>query len=208
VPYSAGDLVTFGGSAWEALLPNQDKQPDLFSQQTTSNQARGEVTAYWDVYAPGGGQGLAGPAGPQGTQGIQGPQGPQGPTTPGAQGAQGADGDQGPPGNPGPPGVYADVHIVTKTCDGGDFNFTTLYDYYCVAACPLGETAVTAWHVSTVEGTSQMLDPEIIYDGDLAEEFAGRYAVYQWDNDDSYYASLAIACLPSVTPPISPAFDP
>ena len=206
VPYSAGDIVLFEGTAWEALLPNQGKQPDLFSQQTASTQALSEAIAYWDVYAPGGEQGLAGSTGPQGPQGLQGAQGVQGPATQGPQGVQGEDGDPGPPGNPGAPGVYADVHIVTQTCDGEGFNYSDEGSVYCIAACPLGETAVTGWYSANPEGpNAQVTNPRLVTDGDLGETFNNRYAVYDFDGEDNaefFFASMAIACLSSVDPPI------
>jgi hypothetical protein len=82
-PYTIGNAVSFNGSSYIALTPNQNTTP-------------GTNGAVWALLALEGATGPTGAAGPTGAQGVQGIQGIQGPTGPiGATGAQGTQGLQG-----------------------------------------------------------------------------------------------------------------
>lgn len=212
-PYQSGDIVTFQGDAWVALVANQGKRPDLYggSVQTPNTTSPRAATDFWDVYAEGGAAGLPGGAGPRGPVGAVGDDGLRGPTGPkglaGDQGADGTPGTPGSPGSPGAPGIYADAHIVTKTCDRGGFNYTDDSSVYCIAACPSGETGVTGWYAANPEGwITKVVNPRLISD-DFGATFEDRYVVFEFDNEgnaENFYATMAIACIPDIPPPIPP----
>jgi hypothetical protein len=100
--YALGDIVSYAGSGYVALIANTGREPDLSPQ-------------YWGLLAAAGAAGpagatgptgLQGPAGYAGQQGATGPQGPAGPTgTPGAAGINGTNGAAGAPGATGPQGA-------------------------------------------------------------------------------------------------------
>lgn len=212
-PYGAGDLVLFQGTAYVALLANEGKRPDLFSSSPGSNAPAPAAVAYWDVFAEGGDRGPAGPAGPRGATGIAGLRGPTGyDGDPGLQGPDGDPGGRGPTGFTGAPGIYATAHIVSEQCldDGYAFSVPDSYyqmdRYYCVAACPSGETAVTGWGAFYSEGTyGSAITPEV-FDADAiggGPQFDGLYVA----SDYSYYPLselivVAIACVPEIPSPL------
>lgn len=208
--YSRGDVVTFGGTAYAANLSNQAKRPDLFS--STQGSVTIAAVEYWRVIAEGGDQGLAGPAGTRGATGLPGLRGPKGVT--GDAGAQGPDGDpgaRGPTGFTGTPGIYSGAHIVSEECDEPesytfsyiDGFFETEY-YYCVAACPAGETGVAGWESWYSEGAfASVVSPRIFGSVENGEEFAGRYAVSDWTaHPDPEAFQVAIACVPEIDSPL------
>lgn len=86
------DIVTYGGSAFIALIANPSATP-------------GTDVAQWKLFAASGAAGATGPEGPVGPQGPQGATGPTGAAGPvGPIGAQGPVGDTGPTGAQGPQG--------------------------------------------------------------------------------------------------------
>ena len=98
--YNAYDVVTYGGSTYEAMvaIAAGGGTPDLNSNWALMAQqgAQGQAGAT-------GPQGASGPQGPAGATGSQGTSGPQGPA--GANGAQGPQGPIGLTGPQGPQGV-------------------------------------------------------------------------------------------------------
>jgi hypothetical protein len=118
--YVVNDVVSYNGSSYVAIAPNQppnnptpDQNPawSLMAQSGAPGTA-GATGSQGPAGAPGA-TGAQGPAGPQGSQGTQGAQG-----TPGAQGAPG---QQGPQGNTGPAGVsvMAFTEPAGQNCSGG-----------------------------------------------------------------------------------------
>jgi uncharacterized protein YjbI with pentapeptide repeats len=96
--YNANDAVFFNGSAYIAIAPNAQQQPDTGTD--------------WNVLAQQGAQGPAGLRGEQGPQGIQGERGQQGEQ--GIQGIQGERGEQGLPG-------AAGTNLNSQVCTAGHF---------------------------------------------------------------------------------------
>ena len=192
-----------------ALLDNQGKPPNVYSSSLASPSA---VVAYWAAYAKGGdpgARGLTGATGPQGLQGSSGNEG-AGRISRAARISRRRRGCRAPMAAPDrrePRASYADAHIVSITCDGGGFNYQDDSDnVYCIAACPSGETGVTGWYRSNAEGwIKRVVDPWIA--DNVGEAFEGLYVVYEWDdlgNAANFYASMAIACIPGVPPPLPP----
>ena len=213
--YQAGDLVLFQGSSWVALLDNQNKPPNVFSAQATASAVPNAVVAYWVAYAKGGDpgpvgaigaagpRGLPGPAGIKGPPGLQGPRGPQGP----------ASTTQGPPGiagSPGAPGMFATAHIVTSVCtSAGTYDYVGDTYYYCIAACPLGETSITGWERYYSEGgIESVVDPRLVKGNEeYGELYENQEAVVEniFNTEvDFVEVSVAISCLPGVASPLAP----
>jgi len=236
-PYQVGDVVTYLGTAWVAIQANQGKQPNIFSTTSVSPTAavQAAVVAYWQVFAARGAAGPAGPAGPRGPVGAQGATGAKGPTgaqgnagpvgpqglpgtVPGPQGPPGPTGTvaglQGPPGpqgtQQGAPGIFATAHVVTSTCSDEDpYDYVGDTYYYCIAACPLGETSMVGWEYYDSEGGfSSVVDPILINAGEeYAMGYEGREAVVETvlnNSVDDVWIKVAVACLPGVPPPIEP----
>jgi hypothetical protein len=106
VIYAVNDVVTYGGSTYVAILPNQ-------------GQDTPDIDGHWSVMAQQGALGPAGPTGPQGLPGPQGPRGFDGIGRPGADGATGPQGPQGPVGPQGPagpigPGGFSGIQEFTN----------------------------------------------------------------------------------------------
>jgi len=117
--YSRGNVVSFRGASYIALVENSRVEPDTHTGDWAVLAAAG-VPGAAGPPGPAGATGPAGPtgaAGPPGAPGAMGPPGATGPAGPrgatglpgppgpaGAVGAQGASGARGPTGPPGPPG--------------------------------------------------------------------------------------------------------
>ena len=114
--YGARDIVTVGGSSYEARFPNIGINPASVNPSIESGEAWMLLAAKGSDGAPGS-VGAVGPQGPPGIQGPVGPDGPQGPRglrgeqgfigpvgLPGIQGVKGDQGDKGEPGTNGAPG--------------------------------------------------------------------------------------------------------
>lgn len=203
--YQSGDVVIFQKQAWIALRDNTGSQPGGGSQSAAA-------AADWKVYAKGGDKGAAGKPGPRGAQGSQGNAGPVGPRGPvGRDGQDGAAGSQGPVGAAGPrgnPGVLSEIHIRKKVCptqSDGAYYPDENYDYVCIIACPLGETAITGWEWNISEGDyAAVTDPQLLNGTRFDGDFEGRFVVYSWLYDSYVRASVAIACSPEIESPITP----
>ncbi len=118
--YAVGDAVSFNGSSYVAITPNNGGQPDLY------------LGTLWNTLASvgsGGAAGLAGAIGPQGIPGATGPQGLQGNAgltgATGPQGVQGVAGATGAQGPTGPSHLYISPsninHCSTPTCSSITF---------------------------------------------------------------------------------------
>lgn len=100
-PYAVGDLVTWQGSTWRAILAGKGKAPQSNPTHWQIFAAKGETGAQGAV-GPAGRTGATGPAGPTGPTGLTGPTGPKG--VAGAKGDTGAAGPTGPKGDAGAKG--------------------------------------------------------------------------------------------------------
>ena len=124
--YAVDDAVSFSGSAYVAVAPNTNEQPD--------------ASASWDLLAA---KGDAGPQGPQGDVGPAGPVGPQGPEGPqGDKGDPGPAGAKGEKGDPGPAASFTTVKN-SKSIDSGVIGTV-------VATCPAGLRAISGGFESSV----------------------------------------------------------
>jgi len=116
--YAAGEVATFNGASYIALVKNIDVTPNSNSKD-------------WAVLDAPGLPGATGPAGPQGAKGatgLQGPVGPAGPPGPqgvagpvgpaGAKGATGPAGPQGVQGAQGPVGAAGTGNYISVTVPG------------------------------------------------------------------------------------------
>jgi hypothetical protein len=207
-PYQPGDLVLFRGSSWVALLDNQGKPPNVYSAGASATVSPNELVAYWAIYAKGGDAGARGATGLAGVKGGIGDDGPKGPRgDPGPRGPKGFAGD---PGSDGEPGIYADAHIVTRTCSDGDFDGTGGSYYYCIAACPLGQASVTGWQLEDFYGYEASVTDAVLIDTDdyayedFDDQFDNREAVVVRAASDDVTVKAAIACLPGEPSPLAP----
>lgn len=100
ISYTAGEVVTFNGASYIALLGNKNVSPT-----DTTDWAILDAAGAPGPQGPMGPQGVTGPTGPMGPSGAAGAQGPAGPAgTAGATGATGPAGAVGPAGPAGPMG--------------------------------------------------------------------------------------------------------
>lgn len=108
--YTSGDVVTYKGSSYIAIVPNGPNPTGPSPDQNPS----------WSVMAAAGAAGVAGPAGPAGPQGMQGLMGAMG--NPGPAGPAGPTGPQGPGG-----GVLSFVSSTVSSSPLVNSQWVTLY---------------------------------------------------------------------------------